>query len=56
MNIRLRHTREDDLDFVLNAEQSAENRSFVSIGTRAQHLAALTSEDLGKEPCASSRI
>lgn len=46
MNIRLRDTREDDLDFVLSAEQSAENRSFVSRWTRAQHLAALTSEDV----------
>jgi len=46
MNNRLRRTSENDLDFVLSAEQSAENRSFVSPWARAQHLAALASEDL----------
>ena len=46
MNVRLRRTLEDDLDFVLSAEQSAENRPFVRVWTREQHLAALTSEDL----------
>jgi RimJ/RimL family protein N-acetyltransferase len=46
MNIRLLRTREDDLDFVLSAEQSAENRSFVSVWAREQHLGALTSKDL----------
>ena len=46
MNIRLLRTTEDDLDFVLSAEQSAENRSFVSGWAREQHLGALTSKDL----------
>ena len=46
MNIRLLRTSENDVDFVLSAEQSAENRSLVSQWARARHLAALTSEDL----------
>lgn len=46
MNIRLLPTTEDDLDFVLSAEQSAENRAFVTVWTRKQHLGALSSEDL----------
>ncbi len=46
MNIRLLPTSEDDLDFVLSAEQSAENRAFVSVWTREQHLGALSSKDL----------
>ncbi len=46
MDIQLRRTTQDDLDFVLNAEQSAENRSFVSVWTRNEHLAALASKDL----------
>jgi Acetyltransferases, including N-acetylases of ribosomal proteins len=46
MNIRLLRTREEDLDFVLSAEQSAENRSFVSVWAREQHLGALTSKNL----------
>ena len=45
MNIRMRRTHEDDLDFVLSAEQSAENRVFVTVWKREQHLAALTSEE-----------
>ena len=46
MRIRFLRTSEHDLEFVLNAEGSAENRSFVSGWARDQHLAALTSEDL----------
>jgi diamine N-acetyltransferase len=46
MNIRLVRTTEDDLDFVLSAEQSSENRAFVTVWTREQHLDALASEDL----------
>lgn len=46
MEIKLRRTNEDDLDFVLTAEQNPENRSFVSVWTRDQHLAALTSKNL----------
>jgi RimJ/RimL family protein N-acetyltransferase len=46
MNIRLLRTSENDLDFVLIAEQSAENRSFVTVWAREQHLGALASEDL----------
>ncbi len=46
MDIRLRHTRESDLDFVLAAEQDEENRPFVKVWTREQHLAALASEDI----------
>ena len=46
MSIRLLRTGENDLDFVLSAEQSAENRPFVSEWRRAQHLDALTSPDV----------
>jgi diamine N-acetyltransferase len=46
MRIDVRSTLEDDLDFVLGAERSAENRPFVTIWAREQHLAAITSEDL----------
>jgi diamine N-acetyltransferase len=46
MNIRLLRTREDDLDFVLSAEQSAENRAFISVWAREQHLGALSSKNL----------
>lgn len=46
MNVRLRRTLEDDLDFVLRAEQSAENRPFVLLWSSEQHLTALTSEDI----------
>ena len=42
----MRRTREDDLNFVLDAEQSAENRTFVLPWARERHAAALTSEDL----------
>ncbi len=43
--ILLRATREDDLDFILNAEQSAENRPFVTMWSRDQHREAASSED-----------
>ncbi len=46
MNIRLRPTRESDLDFVLSEEQDATNSPFVRSWTYAQHVAALESEDL----------
>ena len=46
MSIRLLRTGENDLDFVLSAEQSAENRPFVSVWLRAQHLDAVTSADV----------
>ena len=46
MKIRLRQTTETDLDFVLGAERSAENRLFVSSWTREQHQAAFGNEDL----------
>jgi RimJ/RimL family protein N-acetyltransferase len=46
MNIRLLRTSEADLDFVVSAEQHAENRSFVTEWPREQHLGALTSENL----------
>lgn len=46
MSVRLLRTTENDLDFVLSAEQSAENRSFVTVWAREQHLGAITSEDL----------
>lgn len=46
MKIRLRRTNESDLDFVLGAEQRAENRAFVSVWMREQHQAALNAEDL----------
>jgi RimJ/RimL family protein N-acetyltransferase len=46
MNISLRQTNEDDLDFVLGAEQSAENRAFVTVWTGERHQAAFKDEDL----------
>jgi diamine N-acetyltransferase len=46
MNIRLRPTKESDLNFVLSEEQHAANSPFVRSWTYAQHLAALESEDL----------
>lgn len=46
MNIKLRRTEQDDLDFVLSAEHSAEHQAFVSMWTRDQHLAALASDDI----------
>lgn len=46
MDVRLRRTREDDLDFVLDAEQCEENRTFILPWARERHAAALTSEDL----------
>lgn len=46
MDIQLRSTTQDDLDFVVNAEQTTENRSFITVWTRHQHLAALASEDV----------
>ncbi len=45
MKIRLRNSREDDLDFILGAEQSAENCAFVNVWTCEQHRAAFASED-----------
>src|SRR5688500_11610730 len=46
MDVRLVGTSENDLDFILSAEQIAENRAFVSMWAREQHLGALTSDDL----------
>jgi len=46
MNIKLRRTSHDDLDFVVGVEHSAENRRFVNVWTRDKHLAALSSEDV----------
>jgi hypothetical protein len=46
MKIRLRPTIEADLNFVLGAEQAAENRAFVGAWSRERHRAALESEDL----------
>ena len=46
MNIRLVRTSKADLDFVLSAEQSPENRGFVTVSSREQHLAAINSDDL----------
>lgn len=45
MTICLRHTTEDDLDFVMEIEQDGANRPFVVLWTRAQHKACLSSED-----------
>lgn len=46
MNIRLRNTTEEDIDFVFDTEQTTENRIFVSPWTREQHISAVVSEDL----------
>lgn len=45
MKIRLRKTTEADLDFVVVAEQAAENRPFVTAWMHEQHKSALESED-----------
>ncbi|NEQ24314.1 MAG: GNAT family N-acetyltransferase [Microcoleus sp. SIO2G3] len=45
MNICLRDTLKDDLDFVLAAEQDKENRSFISQWSREQHEATLLNQD-----------
>lgn len=45
-NIYLRRTTEDDLDFVLSAEQNKENCPFVSQWQREQHQEALSNQDL----------
>ncbi len=46
MNISLRRSWEDDLDYILRAEQSADNSRYVTVWTREQHLDAFTSKDL----------
>ena len=45
MKTRLRATTENDLDFVLTAEQSPENSLFVTRWTREQHKAVFESRD-----------
>lgn len=49
MEVRLRQTQDNDLDFVMGAEHSAENRSFVVPWSREQHGAAMTSEDFSHQ-------
>src|SRR5689334_519849 len=44
-NIKLRTTREEDLDFVLEAEQAEANRDFVGQWSREQHQALFTNTD-----------
>ena len=46
MNISLRPTLEQDLDFVCRTEQDTENRPFVTVLSRDQHLASLSSGNL----------
>jgi RimJ/RimL family protein N-acetyltransferase len=46
MTIHLRPTTTVDLDFVLHAEQSDDNRAFVHQWTRERHLAALSNPDV----------
>lgn len=46
MGICLRRTLESDLDFVLDAELSDENSSFVIAWTHEQHKQALSNKDL----------
>jgi len=46
MSIRLRPTKESDLNFVVSEEQHAANSPFIRSWTYAQHLAALEFEDL----------
>jgi RimJ/RimL family protein N-acetyltransferase len=46
MSLILRRTIETDLDFVVAAERSEENRAFISVWTREQHAAALEDEDV----------
>lgn len=44
--MKLRKTEEADLDYVLNAEHSDENRLFVTPWSREQHLHALADTDI----------
>ncbi len=44
--ITLRRTEESDLDYVLNAEHSPENRVYVTQWPREKHLAVLTDPDI----------
>ena len=43
--IKLRTTREEDLDFVLEAERAEANRDFVGQWSREQHRALFTNSD-----------
>ncbi len=44
--ITLRRTEESDLDYVLSAERSPENRVYVTQWPREKHLAVLTDPDI----------
>lgn len=46
MLVRLKKTQSDDLDFVLCAEHSQENRPFVVLWSEGQHSAILTNENM----------
>nr|AIA10888.1 acetyltransferase (GNAT) domain protein [uncultured bacterium] len=46
MSLALRRTTERDLDFVCAAETSEDNRAFVSVWTREQHINELYDEDI----------
>ncbi len=47
--IRLRATREGDLDWAIAAENAPENRSFVSQWTRDEHQQALLNSDISHQ-------
>ena len=45
-NILLRYTREDDLEFIINAEREEDNAPYVDQWTKEQHSDALSQKDL----------
>lgn len=45
-NISIRSTTEDDLDFVIKAENAEENSPYVAQWTRKQHISAIYNEDI----------
>jgi len=46
INIRLKPTVENDLDFILQAENHQDNRAFISQWTKQQHLESLSNDDI----------
>lgn len=46
VTIRLRPTKHEDISYVIQAEKSPENRSFVGQWTESEHLSSLNNNDL----------
>ncbi len=47
MNIQLRETKSEDLDFVIEAERDRDNRNFVGQWERTQHENSMQDPDIG---------